>query len=171
MPRPRRAGKRTKSGRPRRAYQRHPELRDQGTPEGQRRRAALVNGAPVELAATVSGILFARGFISAEQKAAADRYAGLHRTAFGPAWRQMCPLAEAHGGPTIPDDRLIRLRQLLDELHARMTPEQRKAVADVAVYGQIPDWFFAARLKLWMLPEDEQERDALVSGLDALAGG
>jgi hypothetical protein len=170
MARPRRKGPRTKTGRLSRAHK-HPELRDKGTPEGQARRTALVNGAPVELAATVPGILFARGFLTRDQYDAAQRYAGLHRTAFGPAWRQQCPLAEAHGGPTIDDDLLIRLREVLDELHARMTPEQRKAVADVAVYQVLPTWFFAARLKLWMLPQDERERDALVSGLDALAGG
>jgi hypothetical protein len=80
MPRPRKAGKCTKSGRLSRAY-RHPELRDPGTPESQAKRAALVNSASVELAATVPGILFARGFITRDQHDAAQRYAGLHRTA------------------------------------------------------------------------------------------
>jgi len=44
-------------------------------------------------------------------------------------------------------------------------------VADVAVYQVIPDWFYAARLKLYFLPEDERGREALISGLDRLAGG
>jgi len=167
MARPRKAGKRTKSGRLSRAY-RSAELRDQGTAEGQRHRSVLVNGADHALAATVPGILLARGYLSRDQHDAAQRYAGLHRTAFGPAWRQACPLAEAHGGPTTPDDRLIRLREALDELHARMTPEQRKAVADVAVYNWIPQWFYTARLGLRELAEDVAEREALISGLDAL---
>ena len=37
-----------------------PVLRDQGTFEGQRKRAALINGASVELAARLPGILFAK---------------------------------------------------------------------------------------------------------------
>ena len=163
--RPRKAGSRTKSGRLSRSLA---ATRDNGTAEAIAKRCILVNGADPALAATVPGILLARGYLSRDQHDAAQRYAGLHRTAFGPAWRQVCPLAEAHGGPTIPDDRLIRLREALDQLHARMTLEQRQAVADVAVYNWIPQWFYTARLGLRELAEDVAEREALISGLDAL---
>jgi hypothetical protein len=52
--RPRKAGARTASGRLSRSLA---AMRDHGTPESQAKRTALMNGAPVELAATVPGIL------------------------------------------------------------------------------------------------------------------
>ena len=54
-------------------------------------------------------------------------------------------------------------------MDAKLSPEQRHAVGNVAVFGFIPQWFYVDRLKLRSLPEDAAERAALVSGLDALA--
>jgi hypothetical protein len=60
-----------------------------------------------------------------------------------------------------------KLRVRLDGMHAALSPEQRQAVADVAVFNVTPNWFFVERLGL---REDRAERAALVSGLDRLAG-
>ena len=54
-------------------------------------------------------------------------------------------------------------------MDARLTPEQRLAVGNVAVFGFVPQWFYVDRLKLRALPEDAREREALVTGLEALA--
>jgi hypothetical protein len=89
------SGHRTKSERLSRAYQ--GPARDPGTPELLVKRLALVNGAPPELSATASGILFARGYISRDQCSAADRYRRLHAAIFGRPWRQACPLGEPAG--------------------------------------------------------------------------
>jgi hypothetical protein len=51
----------------------------------------------------------------------------------------------------------------------RLSPEQRQAVANVAAFNAIPNWFYVERLKLRELPEDRAEREALLSGLDAIA--
>ena len=51
----------------------------------------------------------------------------------------------------------------------RLDRAQRKAVADVAVFGFLPMWWIATKLRLRAMPEDENDRQALLSGLDALA--
>jgi hypothetical protein len=63
----------------------------------------------------------------------------------------------------------VKARAKLAEMDAKLSPEQRHAVGNVAVFGFIPQWFYVDRLKLRSLPEDAAERAALVSGLDALA--
>jgi hypothetical protein len=57
----------------------------------------------------------------------------------------------------------------LADRDAKLSPEQRQAVGNLAVFGFIPQWFFTERLRLRELPEDRAERAALVAGLDALA--
>jgi hypothetical protein len=82
MARKRNAGPRTKSGRLSRAYK-HPEPRDQGTKEGQAKRAAVANGADTTLADSASGILLAGGHLEQRQYLAALNYARLHAIIFG----------------------------------------------------------------------------------------
>ena len=65
---------------------------------------------------------------------------------------------------------VVRVRQRLEKLNGRMTLEQRQAVANVAIFGMLPTWFFAARGICRLLPEDEREREALLSGLSVLTG-
>jgi hypothetical protein len=55
------------------------------------------------------------------------------------------------------------------ELNQLLTLEQRQAVGNVCVYGFVPQWFYTTRLQLRPLPQDNAEREALLSGLDALA--
>jgi len=54
-------------------------------------------------------------------------------------------------------------------MDAKLSPEQRHAVGNVAVFGFISQWFYVDRLKLRSLAKDAAERAALVSGLEALA--
>ena len=49
------------------------------------------------------------------------------------------------------------VRQRLDQLNGRMTLEQRQAVANVAVFGMFPTWFFAARGICLLYAEDERD--------------
>jgi hypothetical protein len=63
--RPRKAAKRSKSGRLSRAYK--SIARDEGTEEFVEKRKRLINGADPSCAATASGILFANGVLSRDQ--------------------------------------------------------------------------------------------------------
>jgi hypothetical protein len=82
MPKKRKPGPRTKSGRLSRAYK-SPELRDKGTPENQNKRAYVINGADPQLAASASGILLANKMIGQDQHVACMRYAHAHALVFG----------------------------------------------------------------------------------------
>ena len=63
----------------------------------------------------------------------------------------------------------MKAKEKLAEMDAKLSPEQRQAVGNVAVFGFVPQWFYTERLRLRSLPEDARERRALTSGLDALA--
>lgn len=157
---------RAKSGRISRAYA--GPARDTGTKETQAKRAYLINGSDPQLAASASGILLANGFLIKHQHAAALTYGWAHALTFGRPWRQACPLGDRTG--TAPsDERLVKAKAKLAEMDSKLTPDQRQAVGNVAVFGFIPIWLWTERLKLRSLPEDAAERAALVSGLDALA--
>jgi hypothetical protein len=47
---------------------------------------------------------------------------------------------------------------------------QRTAVANLAVFGWVPIWVWTARHRLRRLPQDDRDREALISGLEVLAG-
>jgi hypothetical protein len=165
MPRKRKPGPRTKSGRLSRAYT--GPARDVGTPEFCAKRAYLINGSDPQLAASASGILLANGFLNRGQHAAALTYAWAHALTYRRPWRQACPLGDRTGGG-MPEDRLERAKVKLAEMDAKLSPEQRLAVANVAVFGFVPQWFYTERLRLRELPDDRAERAALLSGLEAL---
>jgi hypothetical protein len=168
--RPRKAGPRTKADRLSRAYK-SPELRDKGTFECQRKREYLINGADPQLAATASGILLANGLIDERQHIAALRYARAHALTFGKVWNITIPIARelAHHGSE-PDELTVEFAQKqLDQWNRRLDPAQRMAVANLAVFGFVPQFFYTGKLKLRPLPSDEAEREALLSELTALA--
>jgi hypothetical protein len=60
-------------------------------------------------------------------------------------------------------------KKALARMDNRLSPEQRQAVGNVAAFNLIPNWFYVERLKLRELPEDRLKREALISGLDAIA--
>jgi hypothetical protein len=68
-----------------------------------------------------------------------------------------------------PDDLLERAKVRLAEMDAKLSPEQRRAVPNLAVFGFVPQFFYTERLRLRELPDDRTERAALLSGLEALA--
>jgi hypothetical protein len=132
------------------------------------KRQYLINGADPQLAATASGILLANGCLAPAQHSAALRYAWAHALTYCKPWRQMCPLGDPVG--TEPPQRLQEIaRDKLGWMDKRLDRAQRKAVVDVAVFGFLPMWWLASKLKLRAMPEDEADRQALLSGLDALA--
>ena len=120
--------------------QEQPDLRDKGTLEAQAKRHALINGADPQLAATASGILLANGLLTQAQHVAALRYARLHALVYGKAWTVVCPLGwdlPSHGSE--PSEGLLDwAERRIVELNALLTPEQRQAVANVAVFGFVP---------------------------------
>ena len=166
MPRKPKPGPRTKPGKLSRAY-RGP-ARDVGTPEFCAKRHYLINGSDPQLAASASGILLANGFLSRGQHSAALTYAWAHALSYGRPWRQACPLGDRTGSAPS-DERLVKAKEKLAEMDAELSPEQRQAVGNIAVFGFIPQWFYVDRLRLRSLPEDAREREALVTGLEALA--
>jgi hypothetical protein len=87
---------------------------------------------------------------------------------YGRPWRHACPLADPDGSEK-PEDLLEIAKARLADMDAVMTLEQREAVANLAVFGFIPMWLYQERLKLRAMPEDARNRQALLTGLDAVA--
>jgi hypothetical protein len=175
MARKRKPGPRTKSGRLSRAHKRNPELRDQGTFEGQRKRTALINGASVELAASVPGILFANGHLEQRHFSAAINYARLHALVFGRQGPTPCLLSKhlPWQGGFIPDEGGIEAAERkLTRLNGLLTDAQRQQVGNICVFSHLPTWFYMGkfkRLRWRTFPEDEVERRDLLDGLSILA--
>jgi hypothetical protein len=168
MARPRKSGPRTKSGRPSRAFK--GPARDAGTPELQRKKLAAVNGsADPALSCSPARILFAHGVLSRDQLAAADRYHKAYRRRFGLPDYGRSLLNDRASGAALSDDLLERARHDLDHMVARLTAEQKLQVDNLVVSAWIPTWFYAAQGIGRALETDAAERDALLSGLEALA--
>jgi hypothetical protein len=55
------------------------------------------------------------------------------------------------------------------EFQTRMGPAPWQ-VANLAVFGFVPQWFYTAKLTLRPLPQDDRDRRALISRLNVLAG-
>jgi hypothetical protein len=146
------------------------QLVDRGTQQLQARRAFLANGSDPALSATASGILYAQGILSQEQYDAAVRYAWAHALSFGTIWRQACPLVQrGEGASPAPDELLAVAKDKLARMDSKLAPDQRQAVADLAAFNVLLGWWVAQKLRLRQLPEDAAAREALLSGLDALA--
>ena len=155
---------RTKSGRLSRAHK-SPELRDNGTFEGQAKRRALVGdeGDPA-LAATALGILAAKGHINREQMTEGLEYARLRNLLYGAPW----PVTTV--GRAATEERILELRERFDKKCKRLTWEQKEILTEVAAFNWLPTWFYVAELHLKLLPEDTQAKELLLTGLDALCG-
>jgi hypothetical protein len=131
----------------------------------------LCNGADPALAATPLGILLANGHINRGQFRAGERYASARAIIFGMARPTVtADHLEPHGPVTRSDGHLARIRRRFEGDVARLDPDQKRALDVVAVDGKLPTWFRLAKAGLALRPSDEAERQALLSGLDALAG-
>jgi hypothetical protein len=168
MGRRRKSGPRTKSGRLSRAHA--TAARDHGTAEGQRNRHHLVNGAAVELAGSALTVLLANGHIDAEQARAAGAYHAVYALSFGlPVPKGSQRLFEPHA-PRIRSDRsLARARERFEAMARRLGRDQKAALDQLVVIGALPTWFRQVKLGRPLRPEDEAEREALISGLEKLA--
>ena len=168
MPRKRKPGKRTKSGRLSTAIA---NTRDNGTAEVQAKRRAMVGDTPLEpggklpdpaLSASAPGILFAHGVLDREQFDQAMIYRRLRSAVYGSPWPTNVI------GPDVTDKRLATLQRRLAEIEARVSQAQRHVVAQVAVFDHIPQFFYCTKLKLKHLPEDIEYHSLLITGLDAM---
>jgi hypothetical protein len=161
MPRKRKPGARTKSGRLSRAYQ--GPARDVGTREGMAKRLALVNGSNNDsLAYTLPDILLAHGQITVDQHRAAWQLRRARAAVFG------VPLANSAGGREPTEEQLRLNERKYERLMKLLTPDQALAVVDVALDLRT-GWVRRAILKLPPADGDGADRRALVTGLDVLA--
>jgi hypothetical protein len=170
MARKRKDGRRTKSGRLSRAGKPR-EARLGPTEENAAKMRALVNGSDPALAASAVGILFANAHLSEAQYVAAMRYSRAHAIVFGRPWAHIQDALKCMpwGGDPPTDGQHEWAERQLDKWHAKLSLDQRQAIANVTVFGFIPTFFFVSRLRLKMLPEDIAEREALLYGLETLA--
>lgn len=138
---------------------------DRGTPEGQARRTALVGEADPALAAYPLGAMLARQIIDREQHDAGLLYARAWTVKFGSPW----PSTNDSRSPAS-DRELAKWSARLEAMDRALTCDQRVELVDVAAMSNWPNWFFARQLNLKPLPEDDHERELLLSGLAALLG-
>jgi hypothetical protein len=91
--------------------------------------------------------------------------------ATGPEDRRYRPLLEmaARQSATMSSDRfLARARERFEAMAARLGRDQKAALDQLVVDGRLPAWFRQQKLGRRLSAEDEAEREALTSGLQAL---
>jgi hypothetical protein len=152
MPRKRKPGPRTKTGRPSRAYA--TIARDYGTPQIQaKRKAAVGENADPTQAASAPGILCEHGHIDHQQRDILFRYRQLRGAVFGPPWPGNTSGSDA-------SDKWLAKRKLeFEDMNRRMTHDQRHIVRAVGVFDRI--------LKL---PQENGAYFLLLQGVNALLG-
>jgi hypothetical protein len=161
--RKRKDGPRTPSGRLSRAYQ--GEARDEGTPQLQAHKLAVVNGvADPTLNASLSGILFAHSIITARQRDAADRFRRARTAVFGVALGDRDP-----NRPEISDKQRVHNERRYNRMCRKLSTDHLLEVINVALDMKSP-WMRRAVLGLPLVGEDELERRHLLDGLAVLAG-
>ena len=125
MPRRRKPGRRTATGRLSRA--RANIIRDTGTPEGVRNRTLLINGSAPELAGSAVGILLANHHITAAMAKAADEYARLRAVSFGIARPDVAyDLIEPRSPRLRSEARLVELRAFFEAMVGRISWDQKR---------------------------------------------
>jgi hypothetical protein len=136
-----------------------------GTPEVQAKRRALVGeGNAPELSATAPGILHAHAYLDKDQYAEALEYRRLRCILYGSPW----PCYSDSSEP--PPSSIKTIQERFDARAGALTEEQKTVITNVAVFDVLPTWFFCRRLGLKLLPEDDAEHLALVSGLNSILG-
>jgi hypothetical protein len=138
---------------------------DPGTRDLQRHRAGVVNGSPdTALSASLIGILFAHHIIDARQRVAADRFRQARRACFG----VVLPDRDLSTRREVTEVQIKRNEKRYAALVALLTADQLSAVIDLALDLRLP-WQRRALLGLPAAAGDQEERAALLSGLDRLA--
>ena len=80
----------------------------------------------------------------------------------------MCVLGDRSAGTVLPDAVLERAREQLDEMVSALTAEQKLQIDKLVISAWIPGWLYAAHGIGRPLETDEREREALLTGLNAL---
>jgi hypothetical protein len=153
---------------------------DRGTPEQQDRRAWLVQGGRLELAAYPLGVLLANGAISEDEHKAGCRYAWLYRLAFGrvsiaaASYELLGDGASYHEDEAWLRDRAAELSRLQSALGCFMTPtgpktaigrQVKRLVDELAVFGKAPRWM----LPVAPGPGDCRDAELFLAGIRRLA--
>jgi hypothetical protein len=140
-------------------------VRDQGTPEGQARRLALVNGsARPELASIPLDVCFARGVITREQHAVGLRFRQARTACFG----TILPSREPGHGREPDEARIATLERRYVRMLERLTVDQQLAVVAIAALDLWPRWLMQHLRSVPPAADDEAERADFIAGLDRL---
>jgi hypothetical protein len=149
-------------------------MRDAGTREFQAKRHFLINGSPAELAGSAAGILLANQHLAERQYHAALTYRRLYCMLFGKPFEGMGSRLERFQPWQAPqivldDDAGHALERKLRRLNSELADEQRDAIVDTCVLDYLPSWFACAKQRVPAPACEVARRDALLSGLTALA--
>ena len=161
--RKKKAGPRTKSGLPSRAYQ--SVAQDLGTQEQQAKRLAAVGpGADPALSWCTAGILFARGVFTdstitdetERHNVAIDRYnaAVEYRRTWKSLFGTPLPNGDAEGDPPS-DEKIVKIMAKFDAMVERVSPDEKLLLDKVCV----DDWEPPARIYTYLLHALDQIRE------------
>ena len=164
--RPRKLGRRTKSGRI--ARKSHARGVDRGTEELQAMRQHLANGGDPALTSYPLGILEANGIITTDQRKAACHYAWLHAVVIGrPNCASMALERRTRSQESeVWDDKWLRDREgEFDAVRRLLSPARMRMVLEnVAVYERLPGFFKRRHLR----PSDIREAELLTQACNLL---
>ena len=157
--RPRKLGRRTKSGRI--ARKSHARGVDRGTEELQAMRFRLANGEDPALTSYPLGILEANGIITTDQRKAACRYAWLHAVVIG---RPNCASmalerrTRSQESEVWDEEWLEEQEDKFDAVRRLLSPARMRMVLEnVAVYERLPGFFERRHPR----PSDAREAELL----------
>lgn len=173
----RRGRKRSLSARRRRSTRAGRRPADFGTPELQKKRAAIIGFGDPALAEHALGILLGAELITREQYDAAWIFAAKRYMAFGkpfarcPEYDEFVHLSfDADTEPALSDEkrRLARAAYIAadEELKTRGT-KLRDGVQNIAIYQRTPQWYVRARLGEGRVGDDRAHQ-MLLEGLEIL---
>ena len=91
-------------------------------------------------------------------------YRSLHAALYGTPWPR------PSWGTEIREEALVEMQAEYDAKVSRLSHDQRHVITNVCVFDERPMWFYCRMAGLKELPEDERERELLLTGLDAVLG-
>jgi hypothetical protein len=125
----------------------------------------VVNGSPdLGLSASLTGVLFAHHVLDRHQRDAADRFRRARAAIFG----AILPDRDPNSRREATEEQIKRSERRYNELAGLLTENQLSAVVDLVLDLRLP-WQRRALLGLPAAAGDQEERAALLSGLDRLA--